>query len=99
MQMFSEKSTNYEYVQVAVPASQTDWSVKANTSLFTKAPYGYVRIVTNQGIGVRYNAVANAAVQYTSSESPIIVDTLAVSDILITTWGSITTVGIFITRI
>lgn len=83
---FDKKPSKYDSVEFGLATGQSNYSLSANQAAWhanEKKPYGGLYIVTDQTVTVKFNSSANPGVTVTSSQSPFMVDFLAVSDIFI----------------
>lgn len=91
MRPFGEKSTVYDHTAFTVSTGTTDYDVATNNAGWLSsikaqngtAVCGKIRLVTDQTITVKANSASADGIVVTSSESPFVIDDLAIKNIFI----------------
>jgi len=92
--------TSYDNAEFNLATGQSDYDVSAGQSnAFSNVTTArYISIRTDNEITVKCNSASNNSITVTSSDSPLIIDTLEVTNIYITNGsGSTAAIKIFLT--
>lgn len=88
---YGEKSTVYDHTSFQVATATTDYDVATNNAGWLSsikaqngsAVCGKIRLVTDQTITVKFNSTAADGIVVTSSESPFVIDDLAIKNVFV----------------